>query len=83
MYGFATVSVVVAFIGVVIFAPSERPARRLERIIRAWRRRSYRAAPAARRRPAGGHPPWWAHPPARCLRPGPFPCPGAPGAATQ
>lgn len=40
MYGFATVSVVVAFIGVVIFVPSERPVRRLERIIRAWRRRS-------------------------------------------
>jgi hypothetical protein len=39
MYVLATVSVVVAFIGVVIFVPSGRPTRRLERIIRAWRRR--------------------------------------------
>jgi hypothetical protein len=40
MYVFAMLVMVVAFISAVIFVPSGRPARRLERIIRAWRRRS-------------------------------------------
>lgn len=40
MYVLATVTVVLAFIGAVIFVPSSRPSARLVRIIRAWRRRS-------------------------------------------
>lgn len=40
MFAFATLAVVVAFIGVVIFIPSPRPTARLVKILRAWRRRS-------------------------------------------
>ena len=40
MYALATVTVLTTFIGAVIFTPSERPTRRLVKIVRAWRRRS-------------------------------------------
>jgi hypothetical protein len=39
MFAFATVTVTLAFIGVVIFIPSSRPTARLVKIIDAWRRR--------------------------------------------
>lgn len=39
MYAFATAFVVVAFIATVVFVPSDRPARRLATILRAWRHR--------------------------------------------